>query len=237
MNPKSPRQAEDDRIIGAPSGDAPGDASKNHVDGSGGDVQGGGLSDELHEAPRQSMDTTTCGDFEAVIAEHESAMLRYAHHLLGQDYEGRHHDAQDLVQEALLRLHRQWRQNGRDSVRHLGTWLLRVTHNLAIDAIRKRGRTRAAKLRLQQESYSTSQTERDETNGITELETREAARHAMRLLHDLPENQQRVMVLRLNDMTVRQIAQVLNMSPGNVGYHMNQALTSMARQLKQAGVV
>lgn len=187
--------------------------------------------------PRASMETTTAEDFDAVVAEHESAMLRYAHHMLGQDYEGRHHDAQDLVQEALLRLHRQWRRRGRGSVRHVGTWLLRVTHNLAIDAIRKRGRTRATKLHLQQESSHAHRSRSNETNGITELETQEAARHAMRLLHDLPENQQRVMALRLNDMTVRQIAQVLNMSPGNVGYHMNQALTSMARQLKQAGVV
>jgi DNA-directed RNA polymerase specialized sigma24 family protein len=56
-------------------------------------------------------------------------------------------------------------------------------------------------------------------------------------MHELPENQQRVMMLRLNDLTVRQIAEVLNMSPGNVGYHMNQALTTLARQMKQAGAI
>jgi RNA polymerase sigma factor (sigma-70 family) len=193
--------------------------------------------DSTEAAPHPFMETTTAVDFDAVVAEHESAMLRYAHYLLGRDYEGRHHDAQDLVQEALLRLHRQWRQRGTESVRQVGTWLLRVTHNLAMDAIRKRSRKRAAILNLRQASSHTRQPGSEDSNGITELETQEATTHAMRLLHDLPESQQRVMMLRLNDMTVRQIAHVLDMSPGNVGYHMSQALTTMARQLKQAGVI
>lgn len=176
-------------------------------------------------------------NFDAIVAEHESAMLRYARFQLGRDYEGRHHDAQDIVQEALLRLHRQLRQGGDGGLKNVRAWLMRVTHNLTIDAIRKRGRQRAAKLKMQQDALVTTNRSSAETNGLDTLETSEAADHAMRLLRDLPDTQQRVMMLRLNELTVREIAEVLGMSVGNVGYHMNQALTTVARQLKQAGAV
>lgn len=176
-------------------------------------------------------------DITTVVAEHESALLRYARHQLGRDYEGGHHDSQDIVQEALLRLHRHWRQDGIEGVKNVRAWLMRVTHNLVIDAIRKRGRQREGKLRLQQDAVGTEGEMNGQTNSLDSLETREATDEAMRLLHELPNTQQRVLMLRLNDLTVREIAKVLNMSPGNVGYHMNQALMTLARQLKQAGAV
>ncbi len=176
-------------------------------------------------------------DFNAVVAEHESALLRYARHQLGRDYEGRHHDAQDIVQEALLRLHRHWREKGLDGLQSARAWLMRVTHNLTIDAIRKRTRQRAAKVKMQQDAVSSTDHANPEPDSLGALETREATQRAMCLLHELPDTQQRVMMLRLDDLTVRQIAEVLNMSPGNVGYHLNQGLTTLARQLKQSGVV
>ncbi len=176
-------------------------------------------------------------DFDDVVAEHESAMLRYARHQLGRDYEGRHHDAQDIVQDALLRLHRQWREKGRDGIQNTRAWLMRVTHNLAIDAIRKRTRQRAAKVKMQQDAVSTRDSLDREQDSLDTLESHEATHRALSLLHDLPDTQQRVLMLKLDDMTVRQIAEVLGMSPGNVGYHLNQGLMTLARQLKQAGVV
>lgn len=176
-------------------------------------------------------------NFDAIVSAHESAMLRYARYQLGRDYEGRHHDAQDIVQEALLRLHRQWSQDKHGGLKNVRAWLMRVTHNLTIDAIRKRGRQRAAKIKMQQDALDTTSRSSTESNGMDALETNEAAGHAMRLLRELPDTQQRVMMLRLNELTVREIAEVLGMSVGNVGYHMNQALTTIARQMKQAGAV
>jgi RNA polymerase sigma-70 factor, ECF subfamily len=175
--------------------------------------------------------------FNEVVAEHESALLRYARHQLGRDYEGGHHDAQDIVQEALLRLHRQWRQDGSGGIKRIRAWLMRVTHNLVIDAVRKRGRQREARLHLRAEATKADGEMNHQANSLDTMETREATGAAMRLMQELPDTQQRVLMLRLNDLTVREIAKVLNMSPGNVGYHMNQALMTLARQLKQAGAV
>lgn len=176
-------------------------------------------------------------NFDEVVAEHESAMLRYARHQLGRDYEGREHDAQDIVQEALLRLHRHWRDKGHGAIRNTRAWLMRVTHNLVIDAIRKRTRQRALRVKMQQEADSSVERAAREGDGLDALETREATHRALRLLRELPDTQQRVLMLKLDDLTVRQIAEVLGMSPGNVGYHLSQGLTTLAGQMKRAGVI
>ncbi|MHC4286210.1 MAG: RNA polymerase sigma factor [Planctomycetota bacterium] len=52
------------------------------------------------------------------------------------------HEAEDVVQEAFVRLHRQVAGHGSGSVKHLTTWLFRVTHNLTIDMLRRRSKRR-----------------------------------------------------------------------------------------------
>ena len=227
MTQTSPEHAEDD------DADTRGVVGSLSVDGAAGATA---CDAGLHLSGCEP-DKPDSDNFDAIVAEHESAMLRYARYQLGRDYEGRHHDAQDIVQEALLRLHRQWRQDKHGGLKNVRAWLMRVTHNLAIDAIRKRGRQRAVKLKIQQDALDTTNQPSAEPKGLDTLETHEAADHAMRLLRDLPDTQQRVMMLRLNELTVREIAEILGMSVGNVGYHMNQALTTIARQMKQAGAV
>jgi len=60
----------------------------------------------------------------------------------------------------------------------------------------------------------------------------------MKLLDELPDQQRHILTLRLlRGMTLRQIAQVLNSSPGSVNYHLNQGLKRLANQLKQRGLM
>src|SRR5687768_14515507 len=67
---------------------------------------------------------TTIGD---IVTRFERPLLRYARSIVG-----RGDAAQDVVQEAFVRLLRKAR-----SVRDLSAWLGRVTHNLAIDHLRR----------------------------------------------------------------------------------------------------
>ncbi len=69
----------------------------------------------------------------ALVRQHLPGVFNLAFRMLGD-----HGLAEDVAQEAFIRL---WKQSkhwqAKASVR---TWLFRVTHNLAIDAIRRRGR-------------------------------------------------------------------------------------------------
>src|SRR5947208_1851486 len=63
---------------------------------------------------------------ESLYAAHESSLLAYAQSLVKQN-----EAAQDIVQEAFMRLHADF-----DSVRQPQAWLYRTVHNLAVNQLR-----------------------------------------------------------------------------------------------------
>lgn len=85
-----------------------------------------------HSHPNHDGLVLTLADFELTVTQHQNRVHGYAARLLGD-----RDQAADVVQECMLRL---WRH--RDTVRPDGaiSWLLRVTHNACIDALRRRKR-------------------------------------------------------------------------------------------------
>jgi RNA polymerase sigma-70 factor (ECF subfamily) len=76
------------------------------------------------------------------------------------------------------------------------------------------------------------------TDAVEQVMQREAVEFARRILEQLPEDQRAIVMLRIHqDLTLRQIAEVMHMSLSNVNYRMNQALRTMAGQMKKAGVI
>jgi RNA polymerase sigma-70 factor (ECF subfamily) len=67
--------------------------------------------------------------FERAVENHQKSVFSFARYLLGNQ-----HEAEDVAQEALLRMWRHW-----DSldVERLEAWLLRVTRNLCYDRMRR----------------------------------------------------------------------------------------------------
>src|SRR6266705_5541014 len=63
---------------------------------------------------------------ESLYAAHESGLLAYAQSLVKQN-----ETAQDIVQEAFMRLHAEF-----DTVRQPQAWLYRTVHNLALNHLR-----------------------------------------------------------------------------------------------------
>ena len=73
-------------------------------------------------------------EFEALVRPHLDALYRLAYRFTGQS-----HDAEDLVQELMLRLYRS--PEDLSAIGELRPWLLRVLHNLFVDQWRHRRRT------------------------------------------------------------------------------------------------
>ena len=72
----------------------------------------------------------------AAMREHQAPLLRYVARLVGGDYDR----AQDVVQDAFLRLCQQREAAVRD---HVVEWLYKVSRNRAFDVMRKERRMRA----------------------------------------------------------------------------------------------
>jgi len=186
-------------------------------------------ADRLSEAVRPEY------DFAAVVAQYETPLLRYAAQILGKGAAG---GAEDVVQEAFLRLHRQVLRHGEGSVRNLSSWIYRVAHNLAMDQIRKQQREKRGKERARQQGVIPSTEPEDEVDALGEMMHREACDKALEELHNLPESQKHVLLLKIiQGMTFREIGEVTGLTPGNAAYRIDCGLRALAKKLKTSGVI
>lgn len=166
------------------------------------------------------MDTLS---FEAVMEQHQAALLRYATRVLNNG-----DAAQDVVQEAFIRLHANWDAVSARSA-ELRSWLFRTTHNASVDYIRKESRRR---LLHQRQSFQ-AQHAPPEPSSADE-------RHALVLQHlnVLKPKEREVLVLRLQEeMSYKEIAAVLQRSEGYVGTLIHSATKKLTQSLRKAGVV
>lgn len=109
-------------------------------------------------------------------------VLRHAWRVLGDQAE-----AEDVAQEAMLRL---WRQaaDWRAGEARISTWLYRVTHNLCIDRLRKRRPTAAIEDVAEPADPAPSAFER--------MAADEQGRRLAKAIAALPERQRQALVLR-----------------------------------------
>jgi len=174
------------------------------------------------------------GDLMAVVAHYQSPLLRYVGQMLGRI----DHEAEDIVQEAFVRLHRQVAGHGSGSVKQLTTWLFRVTHNLTIDVLRQRSRQKRVLETTIDPVVLSEEQAADELDALSEVLRQEARQVAIRELAQLDDQQHQVVLLKvIQEMTLRQVAEVVGISVSMVNYRLNQGLTELAQRLRRAGIV
>ena len=147
---------------------------------------------------------------------HRDDLIHYARRLLG----GQGELAEDLVQEAFLRLHERAASGAR--VRDARPWLFRVTRNLALDERRRARRGDAARASL--EVVAAGQPGPHEV-----LQGREEARQALRGLGALPPREQRTVLLDQAGLTPPAIARLMSTTTNAV----HQSLFRARRRLRE----
>lgn len=150
---------------------------------------------------------------------YEGSLIRYALRITGDAERAR-----DVVQDTFLRL---CRQPPEQIDGHLAEWLFRVCRNRAVDVRRKESRmTTTAAPELLENGTANSET-------VPAADARDSAGRARKLIADLPENQQEVLLLKFeHGLSYREIAGVTGHSVSYVGYLIHHGLKSLRRQLK-----
>lgn len=154
----------------------------------------------------------------AIFEAEESGLLRFALGLVG-----RRAVAEELVQEAFLRLHQVWAE-----VENPRAWLYRSLRNLALNHLRgRRDQTDLLEDTVAAEGTPPAeQLGRDEAVGIVRL-----------MLAELPEEDRRLLHLKYHDdLKYQVISQRTGLSVGNVGYRLHHLLKSLADGLRRAGI-
>ena len=161
-------------------------------------------------------------DFDAVVANHGRKVHTLAVYLLADREE-----AQDVTQEVLVRL---WRRGSEVVPEKIGPWLVRVTRNACIDAIRRR--------------KGGSQVVSDDNVGIDLHEPApgpERLAHASQLggrilqaLETLSEPGRSAVILReIQGLSYQEIGEALEMSMSSVRVTLHRGRRKLREELKE----
>lgn len=155
--------------------------------------------------------------FEVFYREEYGSVLALVYGLSGSRWV-----AEDIAQEAFLRVHRDWRRVA--EMESPDGWVRRIAVNLVRSRVRRLRSEAAARLRLGGESVSMSQ---------PAIEFDEFWREVRKL----PDRQARVIALRyIDDLSVSEIAQVLGVAEGTVKAQLHEGRLRLRRQLEAKGV-
>ena len=154
-----------------------------------------------------------------VFAAEESPLLRYAFGLVGQ-----RETAEDLVQDAFLKLHSHW-----GDVTNPRAWLFRSIHNLALNHLRDHKREVRNEFTAEMASESP-----DPEQSLGRLE---AAGTLQLLVSELDPDDRRLIALKYREnLKYDQISEQTGLSIGNVGYKLHHLLKNLAESLRRLGI-
>lgn len=163
---------------------------------------------------------------QALFEAKESALLLYAQRLTGNA-----DAAEDIVQEAFMRLHREF-----DQVRQPVPWLYRTVHNLAVN--HSRAARKLTPLRSIAEDDPEWEAIDDRPMPDEQLARLEAIGQTRLCLAALDARQREVLRLKFEEgLSYKEIGARLKLNVGHVGYLLHHALKDLAAALKQSGVL
>lgn len=166
----------------------------------------------------------TQGDrLETLYRQHQAGLLRFVNAVLRDRAE-----ADDVVQATFAKA----AQSGQDvEPAAIKSWLYRVAFHEAVDRKRRQRVDKKAKQRLSAGSLPRGDTPQD---ALVRSEVIEQVRRA---LEQLPENQQRVVRMRVYEKkTFAQISQQTGMPLGTVLTHMRRALEKLRHKLPRKDI-
>lgn len=154
-----------------------------------------------------------------VFETEEAPLLRYAFGLVGQ-----RETAEDLVQEAFLKLHAHW-----ENVANPRAWLFRSIRNLALNHLRDHQRESHSEFLHEVASESP-----DPDHALGRLE---AIGTLQLLVSELDPADRDLISLKYHEnLKYDQISQRTGLSVGNVGYKLHHALKNLADSLRRLGI-
>ncbi|HTB85463.1 MAG TPA: RNA polymerase sigma factor [Candidatus Sulfotelmatobacter sp.] len=180
-----------------------------------------------YEISRQSPGGET---IEELFTALESPLLAYA-----LRYTGTRELAEDIVQEAFMKLHAQFGQ-----VEKPRPWLYRIVHNLALNHRRDNKKIVPLEPAPNSESDHASVPEpADQSLPPDEQMLRLEGIGLVRIsLGALDDRSRELVKLKFNDeLSYKQIAERTGLTAGNVGFILHHALKTIAAELAKTGVV
>ena len=181
---------------------------------------------ELDE--RKLIERASGGDanaFNRLLSQHERRMYAVAMRMCGN-----REDAQDCLQEAMLRIYRAIGSFKGQST--FSTWVYRITMNTCLDELRRKKNKQNASLdNLLDMGWSPTDGSNTPEKSAMQSEVRQCLHAAIR---ELPEDMRAAVVLRdLQGLSYEEIAQTLDINVGTIKSRISRGREKLREKLKQ----
>jgi RNA polymerase sigma-70 factor (ECF subfamily) len=162
--------------------------------------------------------------FREITERHQRQIYCVAH-----DFTGNHHDAEDILQEVLIKAHRS--MGAFQGKAKLSSWFHRITINSCIDRERRASLPTTAIEELSQNSGRLVEFN-PRTNPEQQAESARIQKHIDQALRRLSPLERSVFILRqYQQLPIREVAQVLERSEGTVKNILWRALKKLQKEL------
>jgi RNA polymerase sigma-70 factor (ECF subfamily) len=165
----------------------------------------------------------TVTGFEAAVARHQRRVFSFAHYFLGNPSE-----AEDVVQEVLLRLWQNWHKLDTE---RLEPWLTRVTRNACYDLLRKR-RSTSRYMAPDTDDDVTDRAPSNRPSPEAKAEASDFRKHLLAALRKLDEPMRSILILReIQGLKYQEIADILAMPINTVRVYLHRGRQRLRKQL------
>jgi len=175
---------------------------------------------------RSATGATHVETIEELFVALESPLLAYAIRFVGQLER-----AEDIVQEAFMRLHAQF-----EDVREPKKWLYRTVHNLALNHLRDSGKI--VSLDLKGDAGATIDTTDPQPLPDEQIARLEGIGLVRLSLKTLDKRSRELVRLKFNEgLSYKEIARRTGLTVSHIGYLLHHAIKAVAEELAKNGVV
>lgn len=157
--------------------------------------------------------------FGLLVNRYEKKLNKYVQRLTGLDSES----IEDILQEAFIKIY--INLNDYDSDYSFSSWAYRITHNEAVNYLRKNKKVIIIPLETDDdESANLIDTLRSEIDVAEEISGKDLVERIRKAISMLPEKYREVLILRyMEDMNYEEISDILRMPMGTVATTINRA--------------
>ena len=159
-----------------------------------------------------------------IIKEYETPLLRYANRYLRNS-----ENARDIVQETFIKFVRISQNEAKAEIKNISAWLYKITRNLCLDHLRSSKRKQEVSIDENIADFADTESP-DKT-----LEKREEMQLVRKQIMELDTRSREILLLKLDQgKSYKEIAAIMNIQTGNVGFILHRAIKTIAAALKNS---
>ncbi len=139
-------------------------------------------------------------------------------------------DADDVTQEVMIRI---WKNMDNFKITSAKSWIMKTTHNLCIDYLRKNAIASGRELEINDVFEETFSDNKEDNNPLIKVHLKMMSEKLKKAIQKLPENLKSVLVLyELQGLKYKEISSSLNIPVNSVKVYLFRARKKLQEELK-----